>query len=64
MSRVDVQQITATFEDIFDQALVFHGFTDYMRDYDVFVYATADPRTGIPSVYLRRGAGPGAVFPG
>jgi hypothetical protein len=50
---VDVQQITAAFEDVFDQALVFHGFTDYMRDYDVFVYATADPRTGIPPDYLR-----------
>ena len=31
----------------FDQALVFHGVTDYMRDYEVFIYATADPRTGI-----------------
>jgi hypothetical protein len=53
MSCVDVQQITAAFDDVFDQALVFHGFTDYVRDYDVFVYATADPRTGIPPAYLR-----------
>ena len=31
----------------FDQALVFHGVTDYMRDYEMFIYATADLRTGI-----------------
>jgi hypothetical protein len=53
MSRVDVQQINVAFENVFDQALVFHGFTDYMRDYDVFGYATADPRTRIPPDYLR-----------
>lgn len=50
---MDIQQITKAFDDIVDQALVFHGFTDYMRDYDVIVHATADPRTGIPSAYLR-----------
>jgi hypothetical protein len=50
---VDVQQINEAFEEVFDQALVFHGFTDYMRDYDVFVYATADPRTEISPEYLR-----------
>jgi hypothetical protein len=43
------------FEDVFDQAVVFHGFADYMRDYDVFVSATADPRTGIkPRTLLYR----------
>lgn len=42
------------FDDVFDQALVYHGFTDYMRDYDIFVYATAGPRTGFPTAaYLR-----------
>ncbi len=50
---MNVQQIRRAFDDIFDQALLFHGFTDYMRDYDVFVYATADPMTGIPPDYLR-----------
>ncbi|WP_455737815.1 YxiG-like protein [Amycolatopsis japonica] len=34
-------------------ALVFHGFTDYMRDYDMLVMATADPRTGIRPEFLR-----------
>jgi hypothetical protein len=45
--EVDSSQIQAAFDDVFDQAIVFHGFADYMRDYDVFIYATADPRTGI-----------------
>jgi hypothetical protein len=50
---VDEDEITRAFEDAFDQALVFHGFADYMRDYDVYVYATADPRTGISPEHLR-----------
>lgn len=50
---MDAPQITEAFNDIFDEALVFHGFTDYMRDYDVFVYAVADPKTGIPPEHLR-----------
>jgi hypothetical protein len=50
---VDRQEIVAAFEDVFDQAIVFHGFAAHMRDYDVFIYATADPRTGIPPEHLR-----------
>ncbi|MEU8080701.1 hypothetical protein AB0B31_35225 [Catellatospora citrea] len=46
-------EIQMAFDDVFDQALVFHGFTDYMRDYDVFIYAIADPRTGIAPQNLR-----------
>ncbi len=46
-------EIVAAFEEVFDQAIVFHGFADHMRDYDVFVYATADPRTGIAPEHLR-----------
>ncbi|MFJ4098465.1 YxiG-like protein [Amycolatopsis japonica] len=53
MSLVDVHQISEAFDEVFDQALVFHGFTDYMRDYDVLVYATADPRTAIRPEFLR-----------
>jgi hypothetical protein len=44
---VDIPEIQAAFDDVFDQALIFHGFADYLRDYGLFVYATADPRTGI-----------------
>ncbi|WP_394616210.1 hypothetical protein JNUCC0626_42105 [Lentzea sp. JNUCC 0626] len=50
---MDAAQIGAALDDVFDHALVFHGFTDYMRDYDVFVHATSDPATGIPPEYLR-----------
>jgi len=44
MNDADLQH---SLDDIFDQALVYHGFADYMRDYELFVYCTADPQTGI-----------------
>ncbi len=50
---VDSAGIQAAFDDVCDQALVFHGFADYMRDYEVFIHATADPRTGIRPEHLR-----------
>ncbi|MFD4671628.1 hypothetical protein ACFWNN_17965 [Lentzea sp. NPDC058450] len=50
---MDAAQIGAALDDVFDQALVFHGFTDYLRDYDVIVYASADPSTGIRPEHLR-----------
>ncbi|MGM1060086.1 YxiG-like protein [Saccharothrix sp. Mg75] len=50
---MDVHQIHQAFDDIFDHALLFHGFADHMRDYDVFVQVSADPRTGIPPAHLR-----------
>jgi hypothetical protein len=37
----------------FDQAVLFHGFADYMRDYEIFIYLTADPRTGVAPQHLR-----------
>ena len=50
---VDTPEIQAAFDDVFDQAVLFHGFADYMRDYEIFIYATADPRTGIRPEHLR-----------
>jgi hypothetical protein len=50
---VDISEIQAAFDDVFDQAILFHGFADYMRDYEVFIYATADPRTGVAPKHLR-----------
>jgi hypothetical protein len=50
---VDTSEIHAAFDDAFDQAIIFHGFADYMRDYEVFIYATADPRTGVRPEHLR-----------
>jgi len=46
-------EIETAFADVFDQAIVFHGFADYMRDHDIYIYATADPRTGIQPEHLR-----------
>lgn len=43
----------AALDEVFDQAIVFHGFTDYMRDYEVITYSTADPATGIEPAYAR-----------
>lgn len=40
-------------DDVFDQGVVYHAFTDYMRDYEVIVYSTADPITGVRPAYLR-----------
>ncbi|MFJ7159193.1 hypothetical protein ACIQUQ_30185 [Streptomyces sp. NPDC101118] len=30
-----------------------HGYGNYMGGYEVVVYATADPRTGVAPAYLR-----------
>jgi hypothetical protein len=46
-------QMQAEFTTAFDQSLVFHGFTDYMRDYEMVIQVSADPRTGIPTEYFR-----------
>jgi hypothetical protein len=50
---VDVTEMPAAFDEVYDQAIVYHGYTDYLRDYDVFIHATADPRTGIAPDHLR-----------
>jgi hypothetical protein len=50
---MDSSAIRTAFEDVFDQAIVFHGFAKHMRDYDVFIHASADSRTGIEPEHLR-----------
>jgi hypothetical protein len=50
---VSNEEIQRNFDNIFDQALVFHGFADHMRDYDMFIYCTADAQTGIKPETLR-----------
>jgi hypothetical protein len=50
---MDDAALQSQLDDVFDQALVYHGFTDYMRDYEIIIYATADPSTGIQPTYLR-----------
>ena len=41
------------FEDVYDHTIVFHGYAEYARDYDVFVYLSADPRSGIRPEHRR-----------
>ena len=53
IGKVDGPEIQAAFDEVFDQAILFHGLADYLRDYEVFIYATADPRTGIRPKHLR-----------
>jgi hypothetical protein len=50
---MDAPEIQAAFDDVFDQAILFHGFADYMRDYDVFIYAVADPAVSSTAARLR-----------
>ncbi|MBT0771991.1 hypothetical protein KIH74_23820 [Kineosporia sp. J2-2] len=46
MSAVNADEIEQALDDLFDQALVYHGYTDYMRDYEVIVRGSADPEAG------------------
>jgi hypothetical protein len=50
---VDEGSLQTLLDDVFDQGVVFHAFTDYMRDYEVIVHCTADPRSGVRPAYLR-----------
>ena len=50
---VDRDAIQRAFDDVFDQALIFHSYTDYMRDYELITYATAAPSTGIQPSFDR-----------
>src|SRR5262245_2899214 len=50
MDPVELQQ---ALDDVIDQALLHHGFTDYMRDYQLLIHATADPRSGVTPSTLR-----------
>ncbi|WP_436771064.1 YxiG-like protein [Yinghuangia sp. YIM S09857] len=50
---MDPAALEQLLNETFDQAVVHHGYTDYMRDYEVVVFMTADPRTGIAPSHLR-----------
>ncbi|MEU7841719.1 hypothetical protein AB0B39_12265 [Micromonospora sp. NPDC049114] len=47
---MEIARLIQALDDVFDGAIVHHGYTDYIRDYEVIVYVTADPRTDIPPV--------------
>jgi hypothetical protein len=50
---MNVADLERALDDAFDHAVVYHGFTDYMRDYEVIVYMTAAPSTGIAPAHVR-----------
>ena len=40
---MDSSAIRTAFEDVCDQAIVFHGYAKHMRVYDVFISAVIRP---------------------
>ncbi|MBE8477229.1 YxiG-like protein [Streptomyces justiciae] len=50
---MDITALAEALDQIEDSAVVHHGFTDYLRDYEVVAYVTAAPSTGIPPAHLR-----------
>lgn len=51
--HVTPAEMTEAFDEVFDQAVLFHGYSKSMRDYDFYLYATADPSTGTAPEHLR-----------
>jgi hypothetical protein len=50
---MDAVALRRALDDVFDQAIVYHAFTDYLRDYEMIVHVTAAPSTGVRPQYLR-----------
>ncbi|MEU4833856.1 hypothetical protein [Streptosporangium sp. NPDC023615] len=50
---MDPVRLRQALDDVFDGALLRHGFTGYMRDYQVVIHMTTDPRSGIAPSTLR-----------
>lgn len=45
---MDAIEMQGAFDEVFDQAVLFHGFTDYMRDYEMIIDLPSGPASGIP----------------
>jgi hypothetical protein len=50
---MDAAEIQRALDEVFDQALLYHAYTEYMRDYELIIYVGAAPSTGIQPVYRR-----------
>ena len=50
---MDTSNLQRILDLSFDQALLYHGYTDYMRDYELIIHCSASPATGIPSTHER-----------
>jgi hypothetical protein len=44
---MDKEELTSRLNRLFDSDLMYHGFAKYMRDYELFVYNSVDPRSGL-----------------
>jgi len=47
------EAIQARLEEVSDHAVVFHGYTDYGRDYEVVFYEVDDPASGVDPFLVR-----------
>ena len=50
---MEIAGIQKALDDIRGEALVFHGFTDYMRDYDLIVFRISEAQAGHPARHVR-----------
>ncbi|MFG2468282.1 hypothetical protein ACGFXB_22885 [Streptomyces canus] len=50
---MDAAVLEQLLDETFDHAVVHHGYTTYLRDYEVIVHMTAAPGTGVEPSYLR-----------
>lgn len=50
--NVNSEELEKTLERMFDDALLYHAFTDYARDYEVIVYMSPGSGPKIPSTHL------------
>ena len=50
---MDAVALRRALDDVFDQAIVSHAFTGYMRDYEMIVLTAAVARTSTPAARLR-----------
>lgn len=51
-SAADADGIRALLAEVYDQGLLHHAYTPYMRDYELVITASSDPRLGRPTEYL------------
>jgi hypothetical protein len=50
---VNESDLKVQLDQMYDCGLMFHGFTDYMRDYKMVVYQSVDPRSGLTPRHLQ-----------
>lgn len=50
---MDEDELQRKLDTLFDEALVYHAYTDYMRDYEMVVFSSADPRSTQRPTYRR-----------